>query len=601
MAWWKVRFPDGTNVDPSRWDLFSTQHNFNPVTLNGFIRDESAARAAGWNPERVRIALNHPTPYDPQTSQDQMSVQQMVKDQDIQLMYRSSTVQAASIYVREFDGTWSRMIVETGTAANDTDLGIGDWLFYKRGVANSIHELIAPFIFEVETGSINGLSGILQLITDTVRVKTRVLNEQINNTFLRSTVCLQAQNASARVKSGLITVGGGVTLIPEGMSVQPSTIVGDIQSTMVLGETLSRELDVNSGVFRPQMEKPTGNPEPLGTTQLRVAQASVLTNSAVNRFCQQLDWFYTEILRRVIAPQSGSHPAAKAARAFQAAIKERGVTAKQLKSATIKATRIIGNGSPAMRTQLTTELAQLVPLLNLGQRGRDALARSLIAARGGQAMVDLLKPIADLQQVPTSQDREALEENACVKIGAPIVVVENDDPIVHLQHHFEAAQSALQSVQQGAPPHDAAAFVQDILPHIQQHMQTLQRKEDIKSATQMFKQLQQGLKKLLTAIQQATPDPQAQQQTMSDIQLKQLDTQARIQDRNVKTQAQLQTHAAKAQQGMAIEAARAHQKLAIDDATAAARIRRESVESLHGMALAGAEAASGDDSSEGGA
>jgi hypothetical protein len=299
-------------------------------------------------------------------------------------------------------------------------------------------------------------------------------------------------------------------------------------------------------------------------------------------------------------PQSGSHPAAKAAREFQDACKKRGVTMKQLKSATIKATRIIGNGSPAMRSQLTTELAQLTPLLNLGQRGRDALSRSLIAARGGQAMVDLLKPIADLQNVPTSQDREALEENACVKIGAPVIVVENDDPIVHLQHHFEAGMAALQSVQQGAPPHDAASFVQGILPHIQEHIQTLQRKEDIKPAQQMFKKLQQGLSKLLGAIQQATPDPQAQQQAMSDIQLKQIETQSRIQDRNIKTQAQLQTHAAKAQQDMAIKEAQVRQKLALDDASTAARIRRDSAESVHGMALAGAESANnnGDGSEE---
>lgn len=590
VPWWKVRFPDGTNVDPAKWTLFSIEHNFDPVTLNGYVKDEATARAAGWNPARVRQAIEAATPYDPQSSQDQMAVQQMIKDQDIQLMYRTGTVQAASIFVREFDGTWSRMIVEVGIQANDIDLGEGDWLYYKRGVASSIHELVAPFIFEVETGSINGLSGILQLITDSVRVKTRVLCEQVNNTFLRSTVLLQAQNASSRVKSGLITVGGGVTLIPEGMVVQPSTIVGDIQSTMVLNEQLGRELDVNSGVFRPQMEKPSGNPEPLGATQLRVAQASVLTNSAVNRFLQQLDWFYTELYRRACLSQSGSHPAAKAAKAFQKRCKDRGVTDKQLKAATVRATRTIGNGSPAMRSQLTTELAQLIPVLNLGQRGRENLAKAIIAARGGQAMVDRLKPIEDAQNVPTSQDREATEENGMVKIGNQVFVCEGDDPIVHLQHHFEAGFAALQSVQQGAPAHDAASFVQGILPHIQQHMAGLQRKEDVKAATKMFKQLSQGLKQLMAHIQQSQPDPAQQQQVMGDLQLKQLKTQSDIQLKQVKTQAQLQTHRVKTQQAMAIERAKAQQKLALEDAETAARIRREGVSALHEMALRNGEA-----------
>ena len=107
----------------------------------------------------------------------------------------------------------------------------------------------------------------------------------------------------------------------------------------------------------------------------------------------------------------------KAAKAFVKACKERGVTEKQLAGARVRAARVIGNGSPAMRSQLTAELAQLSPLLNLGQRGRDALARMIIASRGGQAIVDILKPIEDAQQMPTSQDREAMEENAAGSSG----------------------------------------------------------------------------------------------------------------------------------------------------------------------------------------
>lgn len=585
LPWWKVRFPDGTDVDMAEWSLFTVQHDYDPVNLNSYIRDTKTAEAAGWNPKRVRQAITNATPSDPNSSQDQMAVQQMITDQDIQLMYRGSTVQAASVFVREFDGTWSRMIVETGATSNSAvELGQGDWLFYKRGVAESIHELIAPFIFEVETGSINGLSGILRLVTDQVKVKNRMLCEQINNTFLRSTVVMQAGSASSRIKSGLITVGGGVTLIPEGMSIQPSTILGDIQSTMEVNAEMSRELDTNTGVFRPQMEKPAGNPEPLGTTQLRYAQASVLTNSAVARFQQQLDWFYTELYRRASMSLSESkHPAIKAARAFQKRCKDRGVTDKQLRDvASVKAVRVIGNGSPAMRSQLTAEIAQMLPVLELGQRGKDALARIIIAARGGQAMVNRLKPLADAQDLPSQQDREALEENACVKIGAPVVVVENDDTMVHLRRHFEAGFAALQSVQQGAPPHDAAAFIQGILPHIQQHIQALDNKADQKRAVAMFKQLEGGLKQIIQAMQQAQPDPQQQQQVMSDIQLKQLDTQAKIQDRNVKTQAQLQDKQLKTQQALNLQRMQATQKMGLDDAAVAAKIRRETAVALHG-------------------
>ena len=579
LPWWKVRFPDGTDVDSSEWSLFTIEHEYDPVNLNSFIRDAGSASALGWNVDRVKTALKNATPVDPQSAEDQMAVQQMIADQDIQMMYRASTVQAASVFVKEFDGTWSRMIVETGKSVSDVDLGTGDWLYYKRGVADNIQQVIAPFIFEVDTGSINGCCGILADIVDIVKAKNRLRCEQFNNGFLRSTVLMQATNASSRVKSGLITVGGGVTLISDGLTVQQSTILGDVATASQLIEEAERTLDTNTGVFRPQMEKPSGNPEPLGTTQLRHAQASVLTNSAVARFQQQSDAFYQECYRRAAMQMAGSQKveAIKAAKAFQKAVKNRGVTEKQMRDATVKAVRVIGNGSPAMRTQLTGELAQLLPVLNLGQRGRNNLARIIIAARGGQKMVDRLKPVEDEQDIPTSQDREAMEENAVVKIGSPVLVIENDDHIVHLRRHFEAAGGAMQSVQQGAPPHDVAAFVQGIMPHIVQHIQQLQDKNAQKQAMKGLKQLQQQYQQLIAAIKQATPDPQKQQEAMSDIQLKAMDTQSRIQDRNLKTQAQLRDKEIKSRHAMALQDMEARQRMGIADAESAADITRDTL------------------------
>lgn len=584
VPWWKVRFPDGTSVDPEEWEMFSVEHTYNPVNLNSYVRDESNATAAGWNIDRVRKALENATPIDANNAEDTLVVQQMIRDQDIALQYRSSTVQAASIYVREWDGKWSRMIVETGkTATTGPELRSKDWLYYKPGVADKVNQLLAPFIFEVETGSINGLGGILRDITDQVKVKNRMRCEQVNNVFLRSTVLMQAMSASSRVKSGLVTVGGGVTLIPEGMQVQQSTILGDIESTLAVNRDMDRELDTTTGVFRPQQEKPQGNPEPLGTTQLRYAQSSVLTNSAVNRFQQQMDWFFTELYRRASMDVSGSAPAIKAAKDFQNRCHDRGVSEDQLRKVDwVRAVRVIGNGSPAMRAQLTSEIAQFLPVLGLGQRGIRNLGKAIISARGGQDMVDRLMPMEDQQDLPTQQDREALEENAAVKIGSPVVVVENDNHEVHLRRHFEGAAGALQAVQNGGDPHEAAAFIQGVLPHIGQHIQLLGNKELQKNAIKMAKQLEGQLRQLISAIQQDTPDPRKQQRVMSDIELDQLETQSKIQDRNVKTQAALRDKEMKSRHAMALQELEATQRMNIEDAQSAHKIMREGMEKRNG-------------------
>lgn len=585
VPWWRVRFPDGTDVDPECWDMFSIEHIYDPVNLNSYIRDEESSRDAGWNAKQVRKALLAATPLDPDAAQDAMIVQQMIRDQDIALMYRASTVQAASVYVKEWDGTWSRMIIQTGKDQNNTaELTSKDWLYYKHSVAKNVMEIISPFFFEVETGSINGVSGILRDIVDQVKVRNRLICEQVNNGFLRSTVLMQAATASSRVKGSLITVGGGVTLIPEGMQIQQSSILGDIQSSMEVSQVIENELDKNTGVFRPQMEKPQGNPEPLGATQLRYAQSAVLQNSAVNRFQTSSDWFYAENYRRATLDLSelreSEDPGIKSAIAFQKRCKDRGVSAEQLRKVDcVRAVRVIGNGSPGMRQQLTAEIAQFLPVLGLGQRGIKNLGQMIISARGGQDMVDRLMPPEDEADLPSEQDREAMQENGMVKIGSPVIRIENDNDLVHLRRHFEAGFAALQAVEQGGDPNESAAFIQGILPHIGEHIQNMRNPNEQKEAIKAAQQLEQGLGQLLSAIEAATPDPRAQQQAMSEIELRQVETQAKIQDRNTKTAAGIQDKAVKTQFGMESQAAKARQDMAIKDAQSAQDIILKSRES----------------------
>jgi len=586
VPWWRVRFPDGTDVDPETWETFSIEHVYNPVNLNAYIRDESDAVEEGWNPKQVRKALTAACPLDPNGSEDAMLVQQMIRDQDVGLMYRANTVQAASIYQKEWDGTWSRMVIQTAKQPSaEFQLNPKDWLYSKQNVAEDVSQLLAPFIFEVETGSINGLGGLLRDITDQVKVKNRMRCSQVDNALLRATILMQAQNASSRVKGGLITVGGGVTLIPEGLAIQQSSIIGDIQSTLLVDEAMSRELDVNTGIFRPQQEKPSGNPEPLGATQLRFAQSSVLTNSAVNRFQIQMDWLYKEVYRRATQDlPNSSDPGIKAALAFQKRCIDRGVSRKQLETPkSITAFRIIGNGSPGMRQQLTAELANLLPVLQLGQRGLKNFARMIIAARGGQSTVERLMPPEDEADLPSEQDREALQENTSIKVGSQVLVIDNDDHLVHLRRHFEAGFGALQAAQQGGELAEAAAFIQGVLPHIGEHIQMLMNPQQRKMAMETAKQLEQGLQQLIQMMQQQQQSQQRQQQVMSEIELKAAQTQASIADKQAKTQAGINEKAIKTQQGLEINAAKARQAIGIADATTAAEILRKNAETTSGI------------------
>lgn len=565
IAWWRVLFPDGTDVDPDDWGLFAVEHIFDVTTLNGYIRDEEAARDAGWNVEQVRKAIIAACPLQPNNTQDMMIVQQAVRDQDIYLTTRASTVQAASIFVREFGGSWSRIVVQTGLdSGNPPALNPEQWLLRKESVADDVRQLMASFFFEVENGSVNGLGGLGRDIFDVIKAKDRMRNEQVNNVFMRSTILLQAQTASSQIKAGLIQVGGGVTIVPVGMNIQQSTMIGDISGTMEVNMDLDNMLDRNTGIYRPSFEKPSGNPETATAAAQRFAQSTVLTNSGVDRFYSQLDWYGTEVYRRASQElPNSSDPGIKAAKAFQKRCLDRGVTIEQLRNPyCVRAFRAIGNGSPIMRQQLTAEIAPVA--MQFGQRGQRAWLEDFVAARGGQHKVERYMPREDAEDLPTEQDREALQENACVKIGSPIVVVENDNHQVHLRHHFEAGFMALQAAQEGGDRNESAAFIQGILPHAAEHIQRLANPDIQKAAIETYRELESGFNELLSAIEQQQPDPAAQDRVLSEIELD-----------NLKTQADIGRKDAKAQFDMKMKEDKARHQMGLSDATTASSINQQ--------------------------
>lgn len=576
IQWSRVMFPDGTSTDPDEWQLFVITHNFNPTTLNGKIRNAEAARSAGWNATQVSKAIARATPVQPQNQQDLIMVQNAIRDQDIYITTRASTVQAASVFTREFNGKWSWMIVQADAGnSKDQALGEKDWLFCKYDVADSIDELMATFMFDVENGSMNGLGGLGRDVFDSVKTANRITCELANNTFLRSTILLQAQTANSALKIGLIQVGGGLTVIPQNVNVQQSTILGDLEGGMAFSQYMANKLDQNTGVYRPSFEKPRGNPESATAASIRYQQSTVLTNSAVDRFFSQLDRLFSEQVRRATKRHPEvSDPGIKAARAFRQRCLDRGVDAVQLDNIfSVRATRSIGNGSPAMRQQLTAELSAIVP--QLGQRGQQAWREDFIAARGGQAKVERYMPPEDIADLPSEQDRAALTENDSVKGGSQVIIIENDDHIVHLRRHFEAAFGALQAVRQGGPPDEAAAFIGGIMPHIQEHIALVPFPGLQKHATQQLRELDGAYKDLVSAIESNRPDPAAQQAAMTDEEIK---TQKAQNDMAIKQQKQAFTQELKtmqAQHATELKNFQAQSDAARNDAVAQANAQRE--------------------------
>lgn len=579
VPWNRMFFPEGYSVDIDEWEEFGILHEF-PVTKLWEMCDSGLA---GWNQEAVIKCIRNAVPQ--WKDDDPISVQRRLKESVYEPNAIGRTVCAASVFAKEFDGSWTRMMVpfDRGTRTapthyenesqmerqmrqrkreyEETKLGEDDWLFYKQNIGEELSHVIAPFFFEVNDGSLNALEGLGKKISPLMQAKDRLACGIVGNAIMRQQILLQGQTASSTPKAGLVQIGGGIAYIPAGYQAQTSQIFGDIEGSLAVNNDFDRRLDTNTGIYRPQFEKPQGNPESATAASLRFGQATVLSNSAVNRFEMQLDLFFFEIFRRAVKedlPNDKKDKGIQEALRFQKELKKAGVSRKQiediLENRAITATRPIGNGSPIMRQQSVQNMSPIVPYL--GQRGLNQWLKDFTAAFGGFSKVEAYFPKEDEQDEPSFSDWEANNENNDMQQGAQPLFTGEQDHETHAIRHLMAGFGAIQAVQQGADPTTAFLFLQIALPHIAEHAQKIPRESKRKQIEQGMQQLQKGFNAVQKAVEQQRDQRQQQSNLTFDQQLSMQETRFKLDERAAKTNQQLQQKAQKFEQDQTLEEAR---------------------------------------------
>jgi len=563
----RVQFPNGTPISMDEWELFIVHREFTVDRLYGHIRNEKVAESAGWHVENVKEAIRLAVPADSNSIQDAIKVQQELKDHDLAVSCRSSTVRAANVFVKEFDGKWSRLIVlENATV----EQGKAGFLFTGFSRYESVSQIICPFFFETLDDTCNGATGLGKDIMPIMQSKDRIRCAQLDNLFKRMSIVLQAKTAAGMNQIGLVQQGA-TTIIGPDYNVQQSTIFGDIESTIAVNRDMDVMLERNTGIYQPQIESKPGNPLTLGEFQLRMQQATVLNNSAVSRFYCQLDNPYREIYRRASKPSQPDGKGGELAKSFQKRCVERGVPVEVLqKVGVVRAYRNIGNGSPVQRQQALTALAPLS--VRWPEDGQKAFMEDVVSAYTNESKVARYVDTEMAQGLPTDDQSYAMLENAAIKLGAPVTWTPSQNNVIHAQTHLQAGAQAATSLSQGADPHEVLAFLDGIGAHTVIHLQKASQDPTHAPVVKLLgEQLDQlaGIADKLKQKIQANVDQQAQlqqqaQQVLTDTEIKAMEAKGKM---ALKTQT--------TQHSMAIKEAKAQQDFVIKDATTAAAIERE--------------------------
>lgn len=573
LEWWRVMFPNGTGIDPDEWNMFAVRQYFTVTRLWSLSGE---GQAAGWRGDAVIGAIKRAQPLQPQSSQAQgLELQQQLKDCDISLSARSEVIKTVSIFTREYDGSWSWAMVEEDAAMQaaypSENEGADEqprFLFRRERFFKDVREIVSAFIYEAEEGSINAFTGLGKYLYQLLRAKDRIEMGLLDGVILRQYPLLQPSDSGSAQRASLMQIGPAHILAP-GVNVIATNLLADLDGSLAVMQHLEQQVESNTAIFKPRLEKPRGNPESATAASLRFQNATILGQSSVNRFYDSGDGWIAEVWRRAVLdhPES-SRPGIKAAREFQKCCREKGVPIETLRKPPyqLRLTRSIGNGSPVARQQALMGLTPLVP--EMGPRGRRKFFQLTTSAYGGYRLVEQLWPKQDLLEAPETNIWMAEQENGYMRDdGAEPTITEGQDNRVHIKSHIGAMVAGLQSVQQGGDPVSVLTFIPVALAHTGKHLSHLSREEQ-RGWTEQLREIQGVYQDLASQYQQAQEQQAKLQERGAQLSFEQrlqaMELDADIARKDRKQAAQLEQR----QQGH-------EQKVALADASTSADIQRQ--------------------------
>lgn len=605
-----LQLPDDAPSDINRWECAAIIDDLLAHELYCYIRNPEVARDAGWDVEAVRKAIMSASPDVQQSSAQGLTwewVQQQLKQDSFSYSARSNIIKIAHFYAREFplDDEYEGKITHTILVLSpQADANHNVFLYRKNRCYQKWQECIHPMYYsQGEQGKHYGVTGQGVKMYGAMETENRLMCNMVDKA-LAPKVMFKPTTASGKQKA-LPQRYGDYAMLPEGYDLQQVSIHSMVEDGLVVKETVARTVASNLSSYRQTLDTPKrGNPITKAEVEVRAGNQAQLGKTQLNRYYEQLDWVYEEKYRRACNSKlRKSDPGGAEALAFQERCSRRGVPKDLLlKYCSVKATRVMGQGSPFLRQQNSDFFLAIAGALP--EEGRANVIKDAIAARSTQFMVERYYPERGAQKLASDQEAEAMQQVAGMKVGVPPVVTSTQNPLIFAQAFLQAGAQALGSLQQSQgrggiqQATEVLSFLQQVGPAAAAHIQRMAQDPTRKGQhAQMEKQLQQLAKaadqlnqKVQQALQQQQKEAQKRMQEQMQAGRKALavaqgqdpqvvvglaGVEAKRQVDTAKAQSQAQLKARKQAFDEGLKAGKAQQDMALDDATTAASIVQE--------------------------
>jgi hypothetical protein len=612
----RVLVPDGTVADPDQLEILVVRQSLTVSDLHCKIRNKESARKLGWNIKATESAIAGAVPEtrNDTTTSDYEKIQEEIRNHDLYETMRSDVIRLAHVFVREFSGKVSHLIVEERNALEQRAVGgvpaknVGktEFLFKKIGRYNCFREVVSTFFFDIGDGTWHSVKGLGVKLYPFIEIKNRLKCSIVDNAFINLSILLQATSGRSEQETALMQLGQ-MTVLPANLELRQWPTQGRLEEGLFVERSLTGTLESNTGQYRRPMTRDVGNPASATQVNYDAIKEASLAKGAVNRFYTQLDCLGEETFRRAtnfnLTPENNGRGPNSAALKFQQKCIDAGVPKSALKKIRyVRASRNSGNGSVFLRQQVVNQTTTLVPMMN--EEGKQNWLDDSIAVMAGTENVARWNPKRTLNPSLQNDQAYAMLENDALRDGSPVMITSTQNAMIHSATHMKAATEAINSIPQGGDPMAVLSFLEFVGPHIAQHLQVMagdqMRGRETKVLAQQLDQLGKITDDLRKKVMKQQQEQQAAmqkqqeemakqaamtQQIMTNEQLRTVETQNKIQLSREKASTMMQLKRERQNQDMILKQQREDQGRALVDARTATDIRSQTAKTSADIAL----------------
>lgn len=549
-----------------------------PDQLWKYIKDPEIAARSGWNVENVRKALVECQVTDDRSAQrrtDYEFIQEQIKANAFGFRATSKIIEVSTAYVKEFSG---RISQHTFCELAES----GGYLYSKLDKYSEMSDAICLMFYNIGNGDFHSVRGQGTMLQRFGEASNRLLNRAMDNALQSSCTIWQAATPADVQKLQFVEIGPNKIIPPGLKEVQREGAPQIMDSVMKVAGFFKMQEQDNMGTTSATFRQDKGKRQTTAEVQANEAQKAQVGNSKGEHYMLQMDVVYAQMIKRLTNLNiQDIDPSGPLIQKFQQRCKRRGVPEAAFKKiSSVKATRTIGQGSPAARIYALGQLEKFES--SMPEEKRKVYVRDCIGAvTQNNSAIDRYGPDLDDDPNATKDVTDAVKENTDFYTGAAVGLPAQDmlyfnpdqNHTIHATIHIKFGFEIGNRVQgQQLSPILAATVFDGMLPNIHQHLQTLEadptRKEEYKQLNQQFAELA----KISDSIKRAAANAQDQQSQQQQPNPEDAKAQAEIQRKNALAQNDMQIKTAKAEHQIQLQADKAQHREAITDATTAHKL-----------------------------